>query len=242
VAFLELLAHEPRLERYRESEGGDFNRFLWEYYGKFHGTPDFQNIISLPVDKAFHPPEVYKQIIEERKRIGGEMVRGDYAAPGATDDPGLVMHLHMLWHLYAVPLSLPVEVVMCLDLALAKLLSVAHRRIGMDLTRAGREEPRTRSTTKRRSEKAANWKSFVMGIYEYGEPIKQGAKLSEVIRKIQRQFDQSRGNKEARWGEIPKDKSKFKTTKHDSITNLLKSQGILERDFENKGRYWLKKM
>jgi hypothetical protein len=56
---------------------------------------------------------------------------------------------------------------------------------------------------------------------------------------IQEQFDRSKGNKEAKWGEIPKD---MKTPGRDSIINFFKTEGILEEDFEKKGQYWFKKM
>jgi hypothetical protein len=129
-----------------------------------------------------------------------------------------------------------------LDLSLIKIAYRLGLKVNDVYEWGRRDKQRTRNTAKVTQKKADIRKRFVLAIYEYGEPIAPGTKRSDAIRALQRQFDRSRGNKEAPWGEIPVDKNKFKTPGRDKIIEFLDAEGILERDFKKVGRFWLKIM
>jgi hypothetical protein len=150
-----------------------------------------------------------------------------------------------MWHLYETPISWPPSLEdMYLDLSFARLLSVANGRIAYDLARAEREESRTRKSTQAKR-KIGDRHQFLLAIYNYGESIAPGEKLSKSIKIIQRQFEESKKSKlnesrreDPKWGAIP---DNIKTPKRDSIIDLLTKTGILDRDFEKRGRYWFKR-
>ena len=213
-----------------------------------------RGIIAQPVDKEFYTPEVYAKIIEEREKIGREMIQVDYQPPSLWDAESLLMHLNMMWHIYERGDLLALSIKgMCLDLSLTKLLRVASGRIAHDLARAELAEPRNVPARKTKRKKADTWQNIILAIYEHGQPIAAGTILSEAIRIMQDQFERSkpdspqRFNNEPLWGWIPEIKQKkgpieyMRTPSRDSIIKLLKRTGIRDRDFENRGPYWFKK-
>jgi hypothetical protein len=126
-----------------------------------------------------------------------------------------------------------------LDLALVKLSYYVGIWKKAILSSGDRDIARTAQSTQKKREKAETLKNIVLAIYKHGQPIPPGTKLSEVCRIIIKQFEQSKGNKDAKWGEI---RENTKTPTRDSIINYLTKKGILTNDFEHKGRYWFKKM
>lgn len=130
------------------------------------------------------------------------------------------------------------EIEAIFDLSLTKIAL----QVGMETANihhwGKRERTRTLKSTQRRREKAEPWKQFVLAIYEFGEPIAPGTSRGQAIRMIRRQFEESKG-KNAKWGVIPND---IKIPHRDSIIALLIEKGVHEKDFEQKGRLWFKKM
>ena len=250
-AFLSLLDHHLFKDWYRKFGRGSFSLFCYQCYRETEqleqSAPMMQgNLIAQPIDKQYYSPEEYSQVIEKRVMIGKEMIQVDYNPPLFNDDIDLLLnHLHLMWHLYETGISWPPSIEgMCLDLSFAKLLSAAHRQIASDLIKGELNEPRTAKGAETRREKAESWKKLVMAIYEHGEPIALRTRLSEAIRLIQRQFEESKtseikksGRENPKWGLIPDD---IKTPERDSIKKLFKEERILDRDFEKKGRYWFR--
>ncbi len=110
----------------------------------------------------------------------------------------------------------------------------------------GPDSKRTKDSARTRKKKADERKSIVIAIYEHGKFIAPGSRRSLAIKMIQRQFKESKKselNKSGRpkpyWGAIPDD---MKIPGRDTIIGMLKVEGILERDFEDKDCYWFKKM
>lgn len=246
-AFLKLLAHPYFQDHYRRIGDGSFDSFCLFFYQKCDkSSPQmWGELITKPVDREYHSPEMYLQIIEERKKIAQNMLQVDYEPPLFGEKNSSIMQLHLMWHLYETGISWPPSIEgMCLDLSFAKLLSAAHRQIAADLTKAEWVEPKNRKSTQTRREKAGKWQSFILAIYEHGKPIAPATRLSKAIEIIQGQFEESKRRPgETRnkplWEWIPGD---IQTPSRDSIINLFKKEGIRERDFEKRGRYWFKKM
>lgn len=190
--------------------------------------------------------EEYHQVIAKCQMIAHDMQQVGYQPP--SDDGELLIHLWTMHNLYKnILISWPPSIAdIYLDFSFATLLAKAHIRIGSEYAITERKEIPSRKSTKAKRVKAALWKSFVLAIYEHGEPIAPRTKLSKVIEILQRQFEQSRGDKEAKWGEIPVEtdskKGGMKTPQRDSIVGLLKDKGIRNRDFEKLNGHWFKKM
>jgi hypothetical protein len=202
--------------------------------------------ISLPIDKNRLTEDQYSQMMAKIQIIADGMLQANYKPPG--DDDELSMHLWAMYRLYEnIPISWPHAIEdISLDFSFAKLLARANLRIGSEFTHAERKEIASRGSTATKIEKAKKWKSYVLAIYEHGEPIAPKTKLSEAFETIRRQFDESKesalkqsGRAEPKWGVIP---DSVKMGKRDTLKALFKTEGILERDFEKLGHYWLKKM
>jgi hypothetical protein len=211
--------------------------------------------IASSIDKKYFTQEGYCDFITKRQVIANNMRQVSYIPPSDNDE--LTMHLWSIYCLYEnIPISWPPTVEdICLDFSFAKLLSKAHLKIGAEYTRIERKEISSRGNTEIKRQKAELWKSFVLGIYEHGEPIAPGTNLSETFEIIRRQFEESKesalkksGKSNPKWGVIPdsvkagKKKRDMKMGKRDILRTLFETEGILERDFEKPGNYWIKKM
>ena len=146
-AFLKLLSAPYLKDWYRKFGGGSFDSFCYFIYRELEqmeqSAPIMQgDLIKQPIDKEYYTPEIYSQLIEERVVIARNMLQVTYEAPLFADKDSIIMHLHLMWHIYEQWSWPPCIKGMCLDLSFAKLLSAANRRIAGDLTKAEREKPR----------------------------------------------------------------------------------------------------
>lgn len=87
-----------------------------------------------------------------------------------------------------------------------------------------------------KKEKTNKTKGFVIAVYEHGLSIEPGTSFNKACNIIVKQFKDWQG-KEGVWGIIPKE---IRPPHKDSIKRWLKEERILERDFRQDGRYWIK--
>jgi hypothetical protein len=192
---------------------------------------------------------------QENKDVFGQVYHligyPDYSPP--TEWKNLFTHLACLfasWDLHSRNPSLHEDFSpfsdMILLLSFAKLMGAAYELFANYTMKGERELTRTKKSTKAKKEKSNKRKEFVIAIYEHGERIASGTRLSEAIKMLQRQFMKSKESElkkskkeRPKWGVIPDD---MKTPGRDSIIELFKADGILESDFEEKRGHWFKKM
>ena len=246
-AFIALGSHPHRIEQFRKySKGRNFNSFSL-YWHKKYDEMDMGSLgIDQPIDKERFSPEQISQLIQKIQEIEKGMQEASYEPPSESYE--IIMHLWVMYHLYKnQPISWPPTFnSMCLDFSFTKLLCLTNRDIAILTAHAEREETKNLKSTETKRKKAELWKRFIWAIYEHGESVTFGTRLSETIRMMQRQFDESKESElkkskreNPKWDAIPED---MKAPKRDSIKDLFKAVGILGRDFENKQGYWFKTM
>lgn len=252
-AFVALLGLPAMIELFKKCYKVSKNRdpktvFNWACTTLHQEIEKREQGIALLINRERISQKEYSQIIEMCQSIANNMLQESYEPPSDNDE--LALHLWIIYRLYDDgPIYWPPTIEdICLDFSFAKLLVGAHRKLGAKITLAERDNIRTQRTAETRRKKATRWESFVLAIYEHGTPIAPETRLSEAIRIIQKQFEESkRRSDETRekppWGLIPKYKGKdMNTPSRDSIINLFKEEGIRDRDFEKRGPYWFKKM
>ena len=144
-AFIALLNHPNVVELYLKHGQGSFDSFTYDMHLLFNQTESeifSRQIISQPIDKERHSPEMYSKIIKENQEIAMSMQQVNYEPPLNRD--GKVRHLIIMWHLYEDGIRWPSTVEdVCLDLSFTKLLCSAHRDIAVNIFRGERESKRS---------------------------------------------------------------------------------------------------
>jgi hypothetical protein len=154
----------------------------------------------------------------------------------------LVRHLGVLFMLYKADVDMQSYFITAhLSLVFGKLIAAVTKLNTISLIKGDRELKRIKRTTKAKKEESEKRKALVIAIYEHGEAIALGSKLHKVCTLIRKQFEESRGQ-ERPWGIISIDRNKLPTPSLDSIGRWLKEAGILNRDFKEEGKYWIKQM
>lgn len=166
------------------------------------------------------------------------MRRIDYEPPLDPDDK--LIHLKAMWEIYKTGIFYPPTIEdLCFDLSFTKLIADVHREIAVGITVGERELPRTKKSSSTKKTKVDTRKGIILAIYNHGNKIHPETNFSQVCNILERQFEESKGDKDKPWGEIPKE---MEFPSRDTLENWFKNEGIFARDFIKRGRRSITKM
>lgn len=174
---------------------------------------------------------------KEKENISSRVIRllmsPDYLPPVEWVD--IFTHLGVLYGIWNVSIKNPEPFTeLILLFSFCKLMGASHELSANYTMKGERELTRTKRTSKTIKAKSSEKKNWVFKIYSTSSKINVGMKLHTVAQTIEKEFKKLQGI-----GTIPRH---IKTPGIHQIKNYLSNNDKIRNDFEQKGRYLIKKM
>lgn len=165
IVFLKLITFPDSQKEYRKAEEDNFDFYCLKRINDISQTVK-EKVIAQQITKSLFP-ETYQQGLEEINIIAQSIVKADYQPPLVDDRKSLILHLHVMWHLYETGISWPPSIEdMCLDLSFARLLSVASGRIAIDITKGKMHQLRIKEGIKGKQKKKIERANHIIKIFD----------------------------------------------------------------------------